>query len=405
MRSEKVKCSLGLTLFVVLVAPQLVAQDRSGANREQTHYIVKALSTLGGTQSVGEAITERGWISGAANLEDDTTQHAALWRDLRITDLGTLGGPNSRVVGGVKNNHGLVAGGSETANPDPLGETVCTTFVFGFSGQPLICLGFVWQDGVMTALPTLGGNNGFAFGGVNNRGQIAGFAENSAQDPACPSPQVLDFEAVVWGPRSGQIQELPPYAGDTVGVAQEINDHGQAVGATGLCSALSTQIQHAVLWQDGSAIDLGNLGSQRFNWAITINERGQVAGAAGVTGDATWHAFFWNNGVMRDLGVLAGDVMSQSNGMNNKGQVVGTSCVDVQFSNCHAFIWQNGVMTDLNDLIPHNSSLQLFIANDINDRGEIAGAAIDLVTGAGPGFVAFPCDEMHQDLEGCETWR
>ena len=257
----------------------------------------------------------------------------------------------------------------------------------------------------MTALPTLGGNNGFAFGGVNNRGQIAGFAENSAQDPACPSPQVLDFEAVVWGPRSGQIQELPPYAGDTVGVAQEINDHGQAVGATGLCSALSTQIQHAVLWQDGSAIDLGNLGSQRFNWAITINERGQVAGAAGVTGDATWHAFFWNNGVMRDLGVLAGDVMSQSNGMNNKGQVVGTSCVDVQFSNCHAFIWQNGVMTDLNDLIPHNSSLQLFIANDINDRGEIAGAAIDLVTGAGPGFVAFPCDEMHQDLEGCETWR
>ena len=405
MRSEKVKCTLGLTLFVVLVAPQLVAQDRSGANREQTHYIVKALSTLGGTQSVGEAITERGWISGAANLEDDTTQHAALWRDLRITDLGTLGGPSSRVVGGVKNNHGLVAGGSETANPDPLGETVCTTFVFGFSGQPLICLGFVWQDGVMTALPTLGGNNGFALGGVNNRGQIAGFAENSAQDPACPSPQVLDFEAVVWGPRSGQIQELPPYAGDTVGVAQEINDHGQAVGATGLCSALSTQIQHAVLWQDGSAIDLGNLGSQRFNWAITINERGQVAGAAGVTGDATWHAFFWNNGVMRDLGVLAGDVMSQSNGMNNKGQVVGTSCVDVQFSNCHAFIWQNGVMTDLNDLIPHNSSLQLFIANDINDRGEIAGAAIDLVTGAGPGFVAFPCDEMHQDLEGCETWR
>ena len=405
MRSEKVKWTLGLTLFVVLVAPQLVAQDRSGANRKQTHYIVKALSTLGGTQGVGEAITERGWISGAANLKGDTTQHAALWRDLRITDLGTLGGPSSRVVGGVKNNHGLVAGGSETATPDPLGEAVCTTFVAGFSGQPLICLGFVWQDGVMTALPTLGGNNGFAFGGVNNRGQIAGFAENSAQDPACPSPQVLDFEAVVWGPRSGQIQELPPYAGDTVGVAQEINDHGQAVGATGLCSALSTQIQHAVLWQDGSAIDLGNLGSQRFNWAITINERGQVAGAAGVTGDATWHAFFWNNGVMRDLGVLAGDVMSQSNGMNNKGQVVGTSCVDIQFSNCHAFIWQNGVMTDLNDLIPHNSSLQLFIANDINDRGEIAGAAIDLVTGAGPGFVAFPCDEMHQDLEGCETWR
>jgi hypothetical protein len=71
VRSEKVRCTLGLSLFVVLVAPQLVAQDRSGANREQTHYIVKALSTLGGTQSVGEAITERGWISGAANLDPE----------------------------------------------------------------------------------------------------------------------------------------------------------------------------------------------------------------------------------------------------------------------------------------------------------------------------------------------
>ena len=414
MRSEKVKCTLGLTLFVVLVAPQLVAQDRSGANGKQTHYIVKALSTLGGTQGVGEAINERGWVSGAANLKGDATdatQHAALWRDLRITDLGTLGGPSSRVVGGVKNNHGLVAGGSETADPDPLGETVCTTFVAGFSGQPLICLGFIWQDGVMTALPTLGGNNGFALGGVNNRGQIAGFAENSTQDPDCAAnpqvPQVLDFEAVIWGPRTGQIQELPPYAGDTVGIAQEINDHGQAVGATGLCSVFSTQITRAVLWQDGSAIDLGNLGSQLFNYAITINERGQVAGAAGVTGDATWHAFFWDKGVMSDLGVLAGDMMSQSNGMNNKGQVVGTSCVDVQFTNCHAFIWQNGVMTDLNDLIPPNSlrGIHLAIANDINDRGEIVGATFMNNGADGPGFVLFPCDEMHQDLEGCETWR
>jgi probable HAF family extracellular repeat protein len=148
----------------------------------------------------------------------------------------------------------------------------------------------------MTALPTLGGNNGYAFGGVNNRGQIAGLAENSTHDPACPSPQVLDFEAVVWGPRPGQIQELPPLAGDTVGVALEMNDNGEAVGVTGLCSALSTSIQHAVLWQDGSAIDLGNLGSQLFNTAGAINERGQVVGQAGVTGDATFHAFFGKRG-------------------------------------------------------------------------------------------------------------
>jgi probable HAF family extracellular repeat protein len=341
-------------------------------------------------------------ISGAANFTGDTTEHAALWRDLKITDLGTLGGPNSRAGGA--SDLGLVVGWSETASPDPLGETVCSTFSYGFSGRPLICLGFVWQNNGLTALPTLGGNNSMA-SAFNNLGQIAGFAENSTHDPACPSPQVLDFEAVIWGPKPGQIQELPPLPGDTVGFAQQINDHGQAVGMTALCSNLVTGIQHAVLWQDGVPIDLGNLGSQLVNWAFTINELGQVAGGSAVTGDQTWHAFLWNPGdkVMRDLGVLAGDVMSQSNGINNKGQVVGNSCTDIYFNNCRAFIWQNGVMTDLNDLIPNNSSLHLWIADTINDRGEIVGAATDLVTGAGPGFVAFPCDGLHQNIEGCAT--
>jgi probable HAF family extracellular repeat protein len=401
MKSDTRKRAFRLTLLVVLLTIQLVAQDQTGPHKKQTRYIVKSLSTLGGTAGVGEAINNRGWISGAANLAGDSTEHAAIWRNDRITDLGTLGGPNSRVVGGVKNTRGVVAGGSETSNADPLGETVCSTFVAGFSGQALICLGFVWRKGVMTALPTLGGNNGFAFGGVNNRGQIVGFAENGTQDPACPSPQVLDFEAVIWGPAEGQIQDLPPLSGDTVGIAAEMNDRGQAVGVTGLCSALATAVAHAVLWQKGSAIDLGNLGSQLFNWAYTINERGEVAGAAGVTGDRTWHAFLWQEGMMSDLGVLTGDVMSQANGMNNRGQVVGTSCNDVSFDICRGFLWQDGVMTDLNTLIPPTSSLSLVIANDINDRGEIAGFAINQTTAVSAAFLAIPCDEMHKDVEGC----
>jgi len=309
--------------------------------------LIKALSTLGGTGGVGEAINNKTWITGAANLPGDTTQHATLWRRGVITDLGTLGGPSSRVVGGVKNTRGEVAGGSETSISDPLGEMFCTTFVANFSGQSLICLGFVWRNDVMTPLPTLGGNNSFAFGGVNNRGQIAGFAENAVQDPACTPPEVLDFEAVIWGPKEGEIQELPPLAGDSVGIATEVNNHGQAVGATALCSAFVTGIVHAVLWRNGAAIDLGDLGSQIGNWAYAINDRGQVVGAGGVTGGNTWHAFLWQDGEMTDLGVLPGDFMSQANGMNNKGQVVGTSCNDVSFDICHGFLWQDGAMTDL----------------------------------------------------------
>jgi probable HAF family extracellular repeat protein len=390
-----------MVLAAAVLPIQVAAQDQDKPNKTQIRYVVKALSTLGGIGGVGEAINNKGWISGAANLPGDLTEHAAIWRNGRITDLGTLGGPSSRVVGGVKNTRGMVAGGSETAIQDPLGETVCTTFVAGFSGQSLICLPFVWRDGVITALPTLGGNNGFAFGGVNNRGQIAGFAEDTVQDPVCTPPQVLDIEAVIWGPKAGEIHELPPLAGDSIGIATEVNNHGQAVGATALCSAFVTGVVHAVLWYNGAAINLGNLGSEFNNWANAINDRGQVVGGAGVTGGSTWHAFLWQEGEMSDLGVLPGDVMSQANGMNNKGQVVGTSCNDVAFDICRAFLWQNGVITDLNSLIPSSFPFVLGIANDINDRGEIAGWAYDPSTGNGPGFLAIPCDEKHADTQGC----
>lgn len=402
MKQHSNNLIVGLMLLGGIFRIQLVAQSAQQPRRQPIRYVIKALSTLGGTIGVGEAINNKGWITGAANLSGDTTQHATLWRRGVITDLGTLGGPSSRVVGGVKNTKGEVAGGSETSIPDPLGETFCSTFVAAFSGQSLICLPFWWRNGVMTPLPTLGGNNGFAFGGVNNRGQIAGFAENAVHDPACTPPEVLDFEAVIWGPKENEIRELPPPAGDSVGIATEINNHGEAVGATARCDAFVTGIVHAVLWQNGAAIDLGNLGSQLNNWAYAINDRDQVVGAGGVTGGDTWHAFLWQNGVMTDLGVLPGDVMSQANGMNNKGQVVGTSCNDVSFDVCHGFLWQDGVMTDLDNLIQPNSSLSTFIANDINDRGEIAGAAIDLNTGASPGFVAIPCDAQHADAEDCK---
>ena len=54
--------------------------------------------------------------------------------------------------------------------PDPLGEDFC------FFGTHLICLAFVRQNGTMTALPTLGGNNG-TVNYINNHNQVAGLAE------------------------------------------------------------------------------------------------------------------------------------------------------------------------------------------------------------------------------------
>ena len=98
---------------------------------------------------------------------------------IRVSDLALV------------NEKGEVGGLSDTSIPDPNGEDFC-----GF-GTHLICLPFVWQDGVIRPLATLGGNNGQALE-VNNRGQVAGEAENTTPDPTCAPPQVFQFKPVIW---------------------------------------------------------------------------------------------------------------------------------------------------------------------------------------------------------------
>ncbi|MDQ2843975.1 MAG: hypothetical protein M3Y72_23645 [Acidobacteriota bacterium] len=96
-------------------------------------------------------------------------------------DLGTLGGKNSWTNYGGINEQGQAVGYAETGVKDPNGEDVCQF------GTRLTCRPFFWQNGSMSALPTLGGNNGQA-SAINNSGQVAGFAENGIVDSTCPSP-------------------------------------------------------------------------------------------------------------------------------------------------------------------------------------------------------------------------
>jgi probable HAF family extracellular repeat protein len=395
MKIKIVLCLTALAVLAGLVAPVRFSAQRKQRSEGASHYYVFNLGTLGGDSSSGNSINTLGWVTGISNLAGNTDVHAALWLYGRQFDLGTLGGPNSGTLWPVHNNRGVIAGVSDTSEFDPLGETWSCGAFFPASHTTHTCVGFVWKHGVMTPLPTLGGNNGFATG-ANDTGQVVGWAETTTHDPTCVSPQVLQFEAVIYGLRPNQIQELPPLPGDPDGAATAINDQGQVVGISGICQVAVGDLsaEHALLWQNGKATNLGSLGGAAWNTPMAINNRGEVVGFSDLPGDdggqnPNFHAFLWTReGGMRDLGTLPGDVLSEALGINDEGQVVGVS-IDAN-NNLRAFLWQNGIMTDLNTLMQTGSSLDLIAAGDINDFGVISGQAYHQETGALPAFVAIP---------------
>jgi probable HAF family extracellular repeat protein len=365
------------TILTLIAASSLLA---ALAVAQTPRYTVTDLGTLGGagTNSTAFEMNNAGWVAGSSNLTSGGPQHAFLWYGGGpLRDLGTLDGPvcpacNSGADG--PNASGEAAIGSETSQTDPNGEDFCE---YGTHRQ---CLAAIWKNGALTALPNLaGGNNANAFG-LNDQGQVVGFAENGTPDSTCATPfQALRFEAVMWGPK-GEIHKLPPLTGDTVGFAFAINDMGQVVGSSGLCSNTTIPPNpsgaHAVLWEkDGSATDLGNLGGT-LNVADSVNELGEVVGAAQSSIDGNIHAFLWTRDKgMQDLGIFPGAIVTVApccNTINDRGEVVGLSIDGTTFSS-RALIWQGKVPVDLNTLIPANSGWYLQAAYSINDAGEIVG--------------------------------
>ena len=300
--------------------------------------------------------------------------------------LGTLGGPNSSINWNGINDPGEAVGMSETTVPDPNGEDLC-----GF-GTHLICLPFLWRNGVMSALPTVGGNNGQA-SAINNRGQVVGYAENGILDATCPPGITNNFVdlPVLW--TKGKAQALPTIGSDPDGVAYGINNQGQAVGYSGTCTAAN----YGVLWDHGTVIALPPLGDPGAV-AYAINSHGQIVGQA-VDSNGTPLAALWQDNTVTALGgLLPGDIAAFATSINNRGQVVGSAFnANNGASWSHGLLWQNGVMIDLNTVFPGSSNLYVVSASNINDSGQIAGMAVYM---AGPhagnivhGFLATPVEE------------
>jgi probable HAF family extracellular repeat protein len=388
------KCSIARAVVTAALLAVVLSEGRPAASQEDKPYAIRYLTSLGGTHSRGNSVNNTGWVSGYSHL-NVTYRHATLWNGDTPIDLGTLGSPqrsqNSNVAWPVKNTGGVIVGISQTDAPDPHGEDWSCAAFFPFATRNgFKCLGFVWENGKMQRLPTLGGTHGFA-AGVNNLRQIVGWAETDILDrDTCTAPQLFQFRAVVWGPDGKEIHALPLYPGDNSSAATAINDKGQIVGISGVCDqAVGRKTAlHAVLWDGGAVQDIGNLGGKEWNTPTAINQRGDIAGFSDHEGEAILEAFIWTRerGI-EGLGFLADDhTLSEAFGINERRQVVGLSCG----SACRAFLWQDGVMADLNDLVPPQSGIVLTHAMDINDDGVITGRAANSNTGELQTYVATP---------------
>jgi probable HAF family extracellular repeat protein len=351
--------------------------------------VVSDLGTLPGADNYCSSpggINANGEIAGSSeNGEIDpltgfNQSRPVRWKDGHIADLGTLGG-NQGAAASI-NGRGQVVGTATNAIPDPI---AC----FGLGTE---CRAFLWQDGVMQDLGTLGGPDAFAIL-INERGQVAGASYTNSVPVTDP---------FFW--ENGKMTDLGTFGG-TFGFPLALNNRGQVVGQSNLVGDLTA---HPFLWpgKEGNMRDLGTLGGS-FGTANAISEAGEVVGYSSPAGDQSVHAFLWRNGVMTDLGTVDGDLCSTANAINSRSQVVGISTATCDFSTGRrVFLWENGSMVDLNNLIPPGSSFQLTLAETINDRGEIAGngtpQGCGVVEECGHAFLLIPCDEHHPGVEGCD---
>ena len=312
-----------------------------------------------------------------------------MWRDGKITNLGTLPGGGYQGAAVSVNNRGQVAGVASNLVPDGNSLLTYNQNLWKGVGYDYQLRAFVWdQTNGMQDLGTLGtGTNAEAIA-INERGQVIGDSYTSSAPGACYG---VTSGAFIWDSKHGMV-DLGSFGG-TCTVPGGLNNRGEVVGASLVTGDVN---QRAFLWKNGVLRDLGGFEGGNTG-AIAVNEKGEAVGFAA-------HAALWKKvGEMIDLGTVGNDPCSFAQGINDEGQVVGDSSPSdcVNYNTSRGFLWENGSIADLNTLIPANSALYVIYAYTINHRGEIAVNGVD-ANGIEQAALLVPCDENHPGVEGCD---
>jgi probable HAF family extracellular repeat protein len=296
---------------------------------------------------VGAGNSETGWFDSRNNYP---AAHAVLFRHQRVRDLGTLPGGTESWALGIS-SRGEVAGFANNTVPDP----------YSMVGYTTQTRAFVWRNGTMTDLGTLGGPDA-AVATVNERGEVAG--DSYVNDRPNAVTGVPTSHPFVWA--DGHMRDLGTLGGTQSGTTW-MNSRGEVVGTSNLSG---NRTSHPYLWDRHRLRDLGTLGGP-FGIAWHINDKGDVVGWSNPSGsDNIVHAFRWRHGTMSDLTGPSSSQCTYAEGINRRQEVVGGECGDAA-----ALLWSHGKQYDLNTLIGP-TSVHLTEASYINDRGEIASLGV-----------------------------
>src|SRR6516164_4323108 len=336
---SRLRISHLVSLAVLALAFGLPAAAAAPAAAATTTYTVTNLGSLGAGGTVGSAISATGQVTGYSYLSTLVQDPAGCppnypnpkkcvehpWHAFLYGNgqMTDLGtvGGGDFSVGSAVNLSGQVAGGSATNNG--------SNAAFLWNGKKMIDLG--------QQVPLNGSDSGA--NGINDSGQVVGqYGTTSTQHAFLYS--------------NGTMTGLPEpsFTGPNGCLADAINNTGQIAGTCGD----SIGQAHLVLWRGGAVTDLGTLGppgTWSFTQAVAVNSNGQIAGAV-FTGGAD-EGFLYSNGTITNLGSFLPAAI------NDNGVMVGGDQIDT-----------GGTLQNLNNLIPAGSG-QIQYATAINNNGQI----------------------------------
>ena len=202
-------------------------------------YRITDLGTLGGNLSVAYHINDKAQVVGEARLANGI-QHAYVWQNGVMTDLGTLSNFTSQSLAQWINNSGQIVGSSL--------QSSTTSHAF------------VWQNSVMTDLGALQSFPNSSATSISDAGLIAGNALAGS---------FLNGHAVTW--QNGSITDQ-----GALGYILFVNDSGQMTG-----NALnSSGQQRAFLLQGNAKTETGTLPGYAHSFSRGINVFNHIVGAS-----------------------------------------------------------------------------------------------------------------------------